>query len=108
MAPTPASTGVNVRTMGTKRASTMAFGPRREPWRNPRGRKVSARSTHQAEEPPDLVAERRRLLEGGEVAALVDLGEPPDVGEALLGPPPRQPDDLVREHGDAGRHRHLA
>src|SRR2546423_13752985 len=61
----------------------------------------------EAEEAAHLLDERLRLLERGEVAALVELLEPAQIGEPLLGPASRRTDDLVGIHGDARRDRDL-
>src|SRR6202041_1575102 len=62
-------------------------------------------STYEAEERPELVHEEVRLLEGGEVAAPLQLVPVTQVGEALLGPAPGEPDDLLGKDGAPGRDR---
>ena len=60
-----------------------------------------ASSAGVAERCPHLVDEQVRLLEGGEVPALVELVPVADVGEAVLGPAPRGAEDLLGEDRQA-------
>src|SRR4029077_18802184 len=62
-----------------------------------------SRSAHQPEERAELVHEQRGLLERGEVPAAFRLAPVPDVGKALLRPPPGRPLQLAREHRTAHR-----
>src|SRR5207249_6656511 len=58
-------------------------------------------SSHCPEERAHLFHELLGLLEGGEVAALVELVPVADVLEAALGPSSRRPEDLLGEDGAA-------
>src|SRR2546430_10413109 len=67
---------------------------------------TSARLTQRLERGAHLAAERRRLLPGGEVTALVELVVMNELGIGLFRPTPRCLIQLVRigAHGDRKRH----
>ena len=68
-----------------------------------KGRKLSKLP----EERAHVVDEQRRLLEGGEMAALGQLAPVLDVAEVGLHPASYRRHDLAREHRDSGRHADL-
>src|SRR6478609_3783076 len=61
-------------------------------------------TAHRLEEFPDVANIQLRLLECGEMPALLHLAPVRDVGKVRLHPAPDRRDDLLGEHGDAGRH----
>ena len=76
----------------------------RPPRRSRSGRPAAETSAHRPEALPQVLHEALRLLEGGEVAALVGLAPVAQVGEPALGPAARGAEDLLREDRAADRH----
>src|SRR5262245_46404379 len=67
--------------------------------------RAGSRSAHVSEGLAHLAHEDLGYLEGGEVAAALELAEVDQTGEALLRPAPRGAEDLLREDGASRRHR---